>query len=479
MGTETSAPKRYDCNFIAGRWLVSADDARIEVEDPSSERLIALVPAGAPADADAAVTAATEALAGWSRTAPAERAGYLDALADALESRADEVARLIVSDVGSIWKTALGIQAALPVAVLRSCAELLATYEFEEQIGHSRVFKEPVGVVAAITPWNYPLHQITAKVGPALAAGCTIVVKPSEVAPLAAYLLAECVAQVGLPPGVFNLVSGTGPVVGEALVTHPGVDAVSFTGSLAAGRRVGELGARTVKRVVLELGGKSANVILPGADLPKAVKVGIANAFLNQGQTCSAWTRMLVSAESHHEAVELAGAAAADYHAGPPLDPATRLGPLVSEQQRKRVLSHIENAERAGARLVAGGSERPAELAAGHFVQATVFANVRSDMAIAQEEIFGPVLAILPYDSEEDALRIANDSIYGLAGAVWAPSSEAAVQFARRMRTGQVDVNGGRFNPLAPFGGYRQSGNGRELGRYGLEEFLQPKAVQV
>ncbi|HWE58056.1 MAG TPA: aldehyde dehydrogenase family protein [Solirubrobacteraceae bacterium] len=479
MGTETSAPKRYDCNFIGGRWLVSADDARIEVEDPSSERLIALVPAGAPADADAAVTAAAEALDGWSRTSPAERAGYLHALADALESRADEVARLIVSDVGSIWKTALGIQAALPVAVLRSCAELLSTYEFEEQIGNSRVFKEPVGVVAAITPWNYPLHQVTAKVGPALAAGCTIVVKPSEVAPLTAYLLAECVAQVGLPPGVFNLVSGTGPVVGEALVTHSAVDAVSFTGSLAAGRRVGELGARTVKRVVLELGGKSANVILPGADLAKAVKVGVANAFLNQGQTCSAWTRMLVSAESHDEAVELAGAAAAAYQLGPPLDPATRLGPLVSEQQRKRVLSHIENAERAGARLVAGGSERPGELAAGHFVQATVFADVRSDMAIAQEEIFGPVLAILPYDGEEDALRIANDSIYGLSGAVWAPSSEAAVQFARRMRTGQVDINGGRFNPLAPFGGYKQSGNGRELGRYGLEEFLQPKSVQL
>jgi aldehyde dehydrogenase (NAD+) len=479
MGTETSAPKRYDCNFIGGRWLASADDARIDVEDPSSERLIALVPAGAHADADAAVAAAAEALVGWSRTSPAERAGYLHALADALESRADEVARLIVSDVGSIWKTALGVQAALPVTNLRSCAELLATYEFEEQIGNSRVFKEPVGVVAAITPWNYPLHQITAKVGPALAAGCTIVVKPSEVAPLTAYLLAECVAQVGLPRGVFNLVSGTGPVVGEALVTHPDVDAVSFTGSLAAGRRVGELGARTVKRVVLELGGKSANVILPGADLAKAVKVGIANAFLNQGQTCSAWTRMLVSAESHAEAVELAGAAADAYRPGPPLDPATRLGPLVSGQQRMRVLSHIESAERGGARLVAGGSERPAELAAGHFVQATVFADVRSNMAIAQEEIFGPVLAILPYDNEEDALRIANDSIYGLAGAVWAHSSEAAVQFARRMRTGQVDVNGARFNPLAPFGGYKQSGNGRELGRYGLEEFLQPKAVQV
>src|SRR5579875_2546892 len=306
MGAETSPPKRYDHNFLGGRWLVSAGDARIEVEDPNSERVTALVPAGDPADVDAAATAAAEALEGWSRTSPAERAGYLRALADALESRADEVARLIVSDVGSIWKTALGIQAALPVTDLRSCAELLATYPFEEQIGNSRVFKEPVGVVAAITPWNYPLHQITAKVGPALAAGCTIVVKPSEVAPLTAYLLADCVAQVGLPPGVFNLVSGTGPVVGEALVTHPAVDAVSFTGSLAAGRRVGELAARSVKRVVLELGGKSANVILPGADLAKAVKIGVANAFLNQGQTCSAWTRMLVPADSHEEATELA-----------------------------------------------------------------------------------------------------------------------------------------------------------------------------
>ncbi|MGH2860842.1 MAG: aldehyde dehydrogenase family protein [Solirubrobacteraceae bacterium] len=479
MGTEASAPKHYDRNFIGGEWVSCADDARIEVEDPSTERLIALIPAGAKADADRAVTAAAEALDSWSRTSPAERAGYLHALADALESRAEEVAHLIVADVGSVWKTALGIQAALPVTDLRSCAELLSTYAFEEQIGNSQVVKEPVGVVAAITPWNYPLHQITAKVGAALAAGCTIVVKPSEVAPLSAYVLADCVAEVGLPPGAFNLVSGTGPVIGEALVTHPDVDAVSFTGSLAAGRRVGELAAQTVKRVVLELGGKSANVILPGADLAKAVKVGVANAFLNQGQTCSAWTRMLVPAQSHDEAAALAGAAASTYRPGAPLDPATRLGPLVSERQRERVLGHIESAAREGARLVAGGSERPAELPTGHFVQATVFADVRSDMAIAQEEIFGPVLAILPYDGEDDALRIANDSIYGLAGAVWAHSSEAAVQFARRMRTGQVDINGGRYNPLAPFGGYKQSGNGRELGRYGLEEFLQPKAIQV
>jgi aldehyde dehydrogenase (NAD+) len=356
----------------------------------------------------------------------------------------------------------------VPVAVAGSYAELASTYEFEEKTGNSTVFHEPVGVVGAITPWNYPLHQIVAKAAPALAAGCTIVVKPAENTPLVARIFAECVHEAGVPAGVFNLVTGLGPVAGQALAEHPDVDLLSFTGSTAVGRRIGAIAAGMVKRVALELGGKSANVILPSADLARAVNVGVANVMSNSGQTCSAWTRMLVHRDQYDEAVELAAAAAAKY--------GDRIGPLVSARQRDRVRGYIEKGVAEGARLVAGGPEAPRPQ--GWYVSPTVLADVTPEMTVAQEEIFGPVLCVLPYEDEEDALRIANGTVYGLAGAVWAGDEAEAVAFARRMDTGQVDINGGRFNPLAPFGGYKQSGVGRELGVHGLTEYLQNKSLQ-
>lgn len=349
-----------------------------------------------------------------------------------------------------------------------SYAELAATHAFEEKVGNSTVYHEPIGVVGAITPWNYPLHQIVAKVAPALAAGCTVVLKPAEDTPLTAQLFAEAVHEAGVPAGVFNLVTGLGPVAGQALAEHPEVDLVSFTGSTAVGRRIAATAGAAVKKAALELGGKSANVILPSADLARAVNVGVANVMSNSGQTCSAWTRMLVHRDRYDEAVALAAAAAAKY--------ADRIGPVVNARQRDRVRGYIDQGVAEGARLVAGGPESPREQ--GYFVRPTVFADVTPDMTIAQEEIFGPVLCLLRYEDEEDALRIANGTVYGLAGAVWAGDEAEAVAFARRMDTGQVDINGGRFNPLAPFGGYKQSGVGRELGAHGLAEYLQTKSLQ-
>jgi acyl-CoA reductase-like NAD-dependent aldehyde dehydrogenase len=390
-----------------------------------------------------------------------------------------ELAELIASEVGMPIRLAGPIQVGLPTMVMGTYAQLLADFPFEEQVGHSLVVREPVGVVGCITPWNYPLHQVVAKVAPALAAGCTVVLKPSEVAPFSAFVLAEIAAEAGLPPGVLNIVTGTGPVVGEALVSHPDVDMVSFTGSTRAGRRVSELAAATVKRVALELGGKSANVILDDADLDRAVSTGVVNCYLNSGQTCTAWTRMLVPRDRLAEAEEIAAAKARTYRLGDPLAEETNLGPLASAAQRERVRGYIEQGLAEGAKLVTGGSEPPEGLETGYFVRPTVFSEVRPDMTIAQEEIFGPVLSIIPYDTEEEAVAIANGTIYGLAGAVWSDDPERARKVARQLRTGQVDVNGAGFNPLAPFGGYKQSGNGRELGRYGLEEYLEVKSLQM
>ncbi|MFH9332890.1 aldehyde dehydrogenase family protein [Streptomyces althioticus] len=460
--------KAYDGMYIDGAWRPAAGPDVIEVVGPADEQVVATVPAGTVEDVDAAVRAARAALPAWAATPPAERAARLAALRDQLHARGDEIAATVTAELGAPEKLSRTVHAGVPVAVAGSYAELASTYSFEEKIGNSTVYHEPVGVVAAITPWNYPLHQIVAKAAPALAAGCTIVVKPAENTPLVARIFAECVHEAGVPAGVFNLVTGLGAVAGQALAEHPDVDLLSFTGSTAVGRRIGAIAAGMVKRVALELGGKSANVILPSADLARAVNVGVANVMSNSGQTCSAWTRMLVHRDRYDEAVELAAAAADKY--------GDRIGPLVSARQRDRVRGYIEKGVAEGARVVAGGPEAPRPQ--GWYVSPTVLADVTPDMTVAQEEIFGPVLCVLRYEDEDDALRIANGTVYGLAGAVWAGDEAEAAAFARRMDTGQVDINGGRFNPLAPFGGYKQSGVGRELGVHGLTEYLQTKSLQ-
>ena len=468
---------RTDSCYIDGAWVPSTGTGTIDVINPATEEVAGRIPAGTAEDVDRAVAAARAAFDSWAATSVDERVKHLIRIQEGLAARHDEMAQAIVSEMGAPLRFATQVQVGLPLTILGSMTQLLPTFPFEEEIGNSLVVREPVGVVAAITPWNYPLHQVVAKVAPALGAGCTVVLKPSEVAPLSAYLFAEIIDDAGLPPGVFNFVPGTGPVVGEALAAHPDVDMVSFTGSTGAGRRVSELASGTIKRVALELGGKSANVVLPDADLATAVKVGLANCFINGGQTCTAQTRMLVDRARYDEALEFARQGAEAFTVGSPLDEGTRVGPLVSEVQRDRVRSYIDKGLAEGARLVTGGTEAPDGLDRGYYVRPTVFADVDPSMTIAQEEIFGPVLSVIPYDDEADALRIANDSAYGLAGAVWAGDRDHALAFARRMRTGQVEVNGGRFNPLAPFGGFKQSGNGREMGRFGIEEFLEVKAV--
>jgi len=466
-------------NYINGVWTPSASDAGIDVVNPATEKVIDRVPAGDPADVDLAVAAARTALPGWAATSAGERATQLDAARQLLEERADSVAAAISADMGSPLSFARKVQVGTPLAVLASYVDLLAAYDFGgERVGNSLIVREPVGVVGAITPWNYPLHQIVAKVAAALAAGCTIVLKPSEVAPLAAYELAEIFHETELPAGVFNLVSGTGKVTGEAIAGHQGIDVVSFTGSAAAGRRVAEVAAATVKRVTLELGGKSANVILPDADLATAVKVGVAKAFINSGQTCNALTRMLVHSSVYDEAVGQAAKNAGRYTTGDPLAEGTRLGPLASAAQRDRVISYIERGIAEGARVAVGGTEQPGGLDVGYYVLPTVFADVAPQMTIAQEEIFGPVLSIIGYSTEEEAVAIANGTPYGLAASVWSADQDHAVTIARQLRAGQVEVNGGAFNVAAPFGGFGQSGYGRELGVHGLEEFLEIKALQ-
>ncbi len=467
--------------YVDGEWVPATSGRVIEVENPATGEIYATVPEASVEDVDRAVDRAVEAarraFPSWSSTSVEERVGLLRALQTELEKRRDEIAATITAEMGApLWITQK-IQAVLPATVLGEYADLIADYEFEQQRGSTLVRREPAGVVAAITPWNYPLHQITCKLAPALAAGCTFVLKPSEQAPVVAFLLMEACEAAGIPRGVVNLVPGYGAGVGEALVAHPEVDVVSFTGSLRAGRRVAELAAQNITGVTLELGGKSANVILDDAELDVAVKVGVANAMLNSGQTCTAWTRMLVPAARYEEAVALAGQLAGRYAVGDPTDAGTKLGPVVSAAQRDRIRGLIDTAVAEGARVVAGGSEAPEGLAEGHFVRPTVLADVTPDSTVAQEEVFGPVLSILSYESEDEAVEIANNSQYGLHGGVWSASTERAEAVAKRMRTGSVDINGAAYNPMAPFGGYKRSGVGREMGEAGLEEYLEIKAI--
>ncbi len=465
--------------FIGGEWVEPSGAEPIEVVNPTTEETIATVPGCTPVEVDRAVEAAREAFEGWSRTPREERARLLSAIAAGLEERADELTAMITQELGMPLKLSRMVQVGLGVNHFAVMPQLMEQVAWEEDLGASRVVREPIGVVGAITPWNYPLNQIGAKVAAALGAGCTVVLKPSEVVPLNAFALAEVIEAAGLPPGVFNLVSGIGPVVGEAIAAHPGVDMVSFTGSTRAGRRVSELAAATVKPVAMELGGKSPNVILDDADLGKAIPDGVAKCFLNSGQTCSALTRMLVPRQRLAEAEEIAKASAESFTPGDPFEGSTTLGPLVSSTQRDRVRGFIEKGVEEGARLLTGGAEPPEGLERGFFVRPTVFSEVEPQMTIAQEEIFGPVLAIQPYEGEDDAIRIANDTAYGLAGGVWSGDKERAVAVAGRLRCGQVEINGAAFNPVAPFGGYGQSGHGRENGKFGIEEMLQVKSLQL
>jgi aldehyde dehydrogenase (NAD+) len=459
--------------------VASTGSGTLSVIDSTTEEELATVPEGTVEDIDRAVAAARRAFPAWAETSVEERAKMLTRVQEALGTRMDELADMITHEVGMPLTLSGLIQVGLPMNTFGSMAQVATDFTWEQQVGNSLIVREPIGVVGAITPWNYPLHQIAAKVAPALAAGCTVVLKPSEVAPLNAFVLAEVFDEVGLPPGVFNLVTGLGPVVGEAIAAHRDVDMVSFTGSTRAGRRVSEVAAATVKRVALELGGKSANVILSGADLDKAVPDGVNKCYMNSGQTCSALTRMLVPRDKLAEVEALATEAAEGWTTGDPFDKATRLGPLISAVQRDRVRGYIQRGEDEGARLLTGGAEPPDGLDTGFFVRPTVFSGVTRDMTIAREEIFGPVLSIIPYDTEEEAIEIANDTDYGLAGGVWAEDADHANKVARKLRTGQVEVNGGGFNPNAPFGGYKQSGNGREYGNFGFEEFLEVKSLQL
>jgi len=470
--------KAYTQHYINGQWVNAQSAAVFEVHDSTTEAVFATVPQGTRAEAEQAVLAARKAFESWSQLPVETRCAYIDKVVEGLKARTDEMAQTIAREVGMPIKLAKMIQVGGPVFNWGNAAKVARRFEWEKKVGHSLVVREPIGVVGCITPWNFPLNQITLKVAPALAAGCTVVLKPSEIAPLNAMILAEIIHEAGFPPGVFNLVNGTGPEVGEVLASHPEVDMVSFTGSTRAGRRVGELAAQTIKRVALELGGKSASVILPDADLEAAVKGTVSACLLNSGQTCSAHTRMLVHVSQLDQAKALARAAILKMTLGPSLEEGSRLGPLVSAAQRDRVQQLITQGLAEGAELVVGGPQTPEGLSQGYFVQPTALV-VQRHHTLAREEIFGPVLVILAYANEDEAVAIANETVYGLGGGVWSQDEAHAMAVARRMRTGQVDINGAPFNGNAPFGGYKQSGNGRENGVYGFEEFLEYKAMQL
>jgi acyl-CoA reductase-like NAD-dependent aldehyde dehydrogenase len=475
------APIVRDAIYIGGEWVPAGDRETVDVIDATTEEVVGTVSLGSEADVDRAVVAARAGFEAWSQTSVEQRIDALRAITAGLQARADEIAALVAREVGMPVGLSRMIQAGLPIMSFGSMVNLLDEVELEQQVGNSLIVREPVGVVGCITPWNYPLHQIAAKVAPAIAAGCSVVVKPSEVTPLNAFILAEVIDDAGvLPAGVFNLVPGTGPVVGQAIVRHPDVDMVSFTGSTRAGKLVSNGACETVKRVALELGGKSPYVILPDTtDMQQAVINGVGKCYLNSGQTCSALTRMLVPRERLPEIEAIAQAVAEATAIGDPFEESSNLGPLVSDVQRERVRGYIQKGIDEGAKLVTGGAEAPEDKPTGYFVKPTVFSEVKPNMTIAQEEIFGPVLAIIPYDSEDEAVAIANDTIYGLAGGVWSDDAEHAKRFARRLRTGQVEINGATFNPLAPFGGYKQSGNSRELGPFGLDEYFEIKSIQL
>lgn len=474
----------FDKILIDGQWVAPGEPGHFDIVNPATEEVCGRIPNSGAADVDRAVAAARAALVDWKLTPAAERGRALAAIADEMDARAAELGAVIVEELGSPAAMTAQYMVGFPASTIRFYADLLLNdgFPFEEKIGNSLVVREPKGVVAMITPWNYPIHQITAKVGPALAAGCTVVVKPSREVALSCFLFAE-IAGKHLPPGVFNFLSGRGGEIGEAMAGHPDVDMVSLTGSTDVGRRTMAVAAESIKDVSLELGGKAANVILDEVD-PAVIRAGVFHAYTNAGQTCAAWTRMLVPRALHDQACAIAKDVAENVIVAgdpnePPAEGTTRMGPQVSEGQYASVLDYIRKGIDEGATLVAGGVEPPDGLERGYFVRPTVFGNVTPEMTIAQEEIFGPVLTIMPFDDEDDAVRIANSTIFGLGGAIWASDEERAIRVGRRIDTGGIDVNGGTFNTIAPFRGIKQSGIGAELGVYGLEEYLTTKSFQL
>jgi len=474
-----SEAKIKECSklYINGQWVSPAGTAAISVVNPCNEEKVTTVAMGNEEDVNRAVAAAKAAFPSWSRTTVAERLTFISKMMEIMTARQNEIGDTIATEMGMPAAWSRMIQVGLPIATLGSFIPILENYSFEYAMGRTQIVKEPIGVCGFITPWNYPLHQLVGKVAPALAAGCTMVAKPSQLAPLSAFILAEIMEEAGLPPGVFNLVMGAGSKVGQAIASHPDVDMVSLTGSTSSGALVAQAAATTIKRVTLELGGKSPNVLLPDADFGTAVFKGVYNCFLNSGQTCIALTRMIVPAERQGEVVATAKALVESMIMGDAFADNVYLGPMVDLNQQQSVRAFIETGIREGATLVTGGPEQPENLKKGYFVKPTVFADVAADMDIARKEIFGPVLCILPYRSEEEAIEIANHSVYGLSGSVWSGDPEKARRVAKQIRSGQVFINGADFDINAPAGGYKQSGIGRERSKYGLEEYLEIKAA--
>ena len=472
--------RTYEKLYINGEWTTPNGKATSEVINPATNAVTTRVPAGDEIDVDRAVLAARAAFPSWSQTTTKERAELMRALADKLDERKEELEQVMVDELGMPIQLADDYQVSGPIESIRGFANRCEELDRVEEINNSLIYQEPVGVCAFINPWNYPMHQMIGKVAPALAAGCTMVVKAASQTPSHAFIMAEAIHAVGFPAGVFNLVHGSGRIIGEAMCRHPEVDMVSFTGSTSAGIRIAELAAPSIKRVCQELGGKSPFIITADADLKTAVEFGVDEVMANSGQTCSALTRMLVPESRYDEAVEIAQKFAEGLCIGDPTDPKSFMGPMSSEDQRQTVLEYIQKGIDEGARLVTGGTQRPEGLETGAYVLPTIFADVTNDMVIAREEIFGPVLTMIKYSDEAEAIRIANDTEFGLSSAVWAKDKESGLKIARQIRAGQVYVNGGAYNFDAPFGGYKQSGNGREWGgHHGLSEFLETKAIQM
>ncbi len=469
----------YQKLFIDGQWIPSQSQEHSLVIDPATEQAVAKIISGDIEDVNRAVSAAKKAQKSWGKTTGAERAVFLKAAVEKLKEREQELAELISLELGMPQHLSLDIQVKSPIEGAESYIKYAHLMDETEQLGNSVIVKEPIGVCALICPWNYPLHQLIGKIAPAIAAGCTMIVKPSVEAPLSAFVLAEIFAEIGLPAGVFNLVTGPGRKIGDAMCTHPDIDMISFTGSNQTGISVVKAASESVKRVCQELGGKSAFVITEDADIAAAVQYGIEDIMCNSGQTCTALSRMLVPKSRYEQAIKLAKNVAESLTIGSPLSSKSYLGPMVSKQQQQTVLAYIQQGLDEGARLVTGGLDKPTGLAQGYYVKPTIFADVDNNMRIAQEEIFGPVLCMIPYDDIDHAITIANDTIFGLSSAVWAGDEKQGMTIAKQLEAGQVFINGAAFNYYAPFGGYKQSGNGREWGVEGLSEFIEIKAIQV